>query len=63
MIEVGRLLSSYPRATAEPTLKGIRFAVERGEILGSLGPSGAGKSHDDLFLLVLVEKTTPCLFC
>jgi len=43
MIEVERLEYAYPGA-AEKTLKGLSFAVGRGEIFGLLGPSGAGKS-------------------
>jgi fluoroquinolone transport system ATP-binding protein len=43
MIQVERLEYSYPGA-AEKTLKGLNFAIGRGEIFGFLGPSGAGKS-------------------
>ncbi len=41
MIEVERLWKSYGRF---PALRGIGFAVARGEIAGFLGPNGAGKS-------------------
>jgi len=41
MIEVDRLEKSYGFARA---LKGISFAVQKGEVVGFLGPNGAGKS-------------------
>lgn len=43
MIKVKNLDYSYPKAEA-PTLKGLNFEIEKGEIFGFLGPSGAGKS-------------------
>ena len=42
-IDVQALYLKYPAAKAD-TIRGIHFAVDRGEIFGFLGPSGAGKS-------------------
>jgi ABC-2 type transport system ATP-binding protein len=41
MIEVKELTKTYGDRTA---VRGVTFAVKRGEILGFLGPNGAGKS-------------------
>jgi ABC-2 type transport system ATP-binding protein len=41
MIEVNQLTKRYARHEA---VRGISFAVERGEIVGFLGPNGAGKT-------------------
>lgn len=43
MIQVKNLVFQYPK-NESPTLKGLDFDIERGEIFGFLGPSGAGKS-------------------
>lgn len=43
MIKVENLIFSYP-INDEPTLKGLDFEINKGEIFGFLGPSGAGKS-------------------
>ncbi len=43
MIVVNQLEFAYPGNT-QPTLKGISFSIQKGEIIGLLGPSGAGKS-------------------
>jgi fluoroquinolone transport system ATP-binding protein len=43
MIQVRNLVFRYPKNDL-PTLKGLSFDVEQGEIFGFLGPSGAGKS-------------------
>jgi fluoroquinolone transport system ATP-binding protein len=43
MIEVEKLVFKYPKNDS-PTLKGLSFNVDKGEVFGFLGPSGAGKS-------------------
>ena len=48
-----------PSATAATTVvKGISFAVARGEIFGLLGPNGAGKTTTILMLLGLSDITS-----
>lgn len=53
-IRVEGLAYAYPDA-AEPTLHGLDFAVEDGEIFGFLGPSGAGKSTTQRILIRLLR--------
>lgn len=43
MIDVENLIFQYPNNDT-PTLKGLNFNIEKGEVFGFLGPSGAGKS-------------------
>ncbi len=54
MIEIKNLQFTYP-SNAEPTIKGINFHIEAGEIFGFLGPSGAGKSTTQKILVGLYE--------
>src|SRR6185312_10144831 len=54
VIAVGGLTFTYPRAAA-PALRGMDFAVGRGEIFGFLGPSGAGKSTTQKLLIGLLR--------
>ncbi|ARU60209.1 ABC transporter ATP-binding protein [Tumebacillus avium] len=54
MIEVKGLRFSYP-GQEEETLKGLSFAIGRGEIFGFLGPSGAGKSTTQKILIGILK--------
>ena len=53
MIEVEQLGFTYAGA-ASKVLKGLSFAIQKGEILGFLGPSGAGKSTTQKILIKLL---------
>ncbi|TMV46816.1 ABC transporter ATP-binding protein [Paenibacillus mesophilus] len=55
MIEVERLQFTYPGA-ADQTLRGLSFAIGRGEIFGFLGPSGAGKSTTQKILIGVLKQ-------
>ena len=54
MITVENLQYTYPKNDA-PTLKGISFAIQPGEIFGFLGPSGSGKSTTQKILYKLLD--------
>jgi fluoroquinolone transport system ATP-binding protein len=54
MIDVGELHFTYS-GSAEAAVRGVAFAVARGEIFGFLGPSGAGKSTTQKILVGLLE--------
>ena len=54
VIDVGDLEFTYAHAS-EAAVRGLTFAVERGEIFGFLGPSGAGKSTTQKVLIGLLE--------
>lgn len=53
VIEVDNLTFTYPGGT-EPAVRGMDFAVGKGEIFGFLGPSGAGKSTTQKILIGLL---------
>ncbi len=53
VLEVEQLRFTYPGN--RPAVRGISFAVRRGEIFGLLGPSGAGKSTTQRLLLGLLQ--------
>lgn len=55
MIDVKDLRFTYPGRT-EPTLKGMGFSIEQGEIFGFLGPSGAGKSTAQKILIGILKN-------
>ncbi|WP_227374803.1 ABC transporter ATP-binding protein [Haladaptatus halobius] len=55
MISVRDLYFSYP-GSQTPTLHGLDFEVEAGEVFGFLGPSGAGKSTTQNVLTGLLDN-------
>ncbi len=54
VISVRGLTFTYPKSS-EPAVRGMDFAVGRGEIFGFLGPSGAGKSTTQKLLIGLLR--------
>ena len=54
MIRVRGLTFTYPKSS-KPAVRGMDFAVGRGEIFGFLGPSGAGKSTTQKVLIGLLR--------
>lgn len=57
VIRVNDLAFTYPGA-GEPAVRGLNFAIRRGEIFGFLGPSGAGKSTTQKILIGLLKSYT-----
>lgn len=54
MIYVQDLFFTYPGKKA-PTLKGLNFSIQKGEIFGFLGPSGAGKSTTQKIIIGILK--------
>jgi fluoroquinolone transport system ATP-binding protein len=54
VVDVQGLAYTYPGAAA-PTVSGLTFAIEPGEVFGFLGPSGAGKSTTQKVLIGLLR--------
>jgi fluoroquinolone transport system ATP-binding protein len=54
MIEVRDLCFTYPKGK-QPAVRGLNFAIARGEIFGFLGPSGSGKSTTQKILIGLLD--------
>lgn len=57
MIQVENLVFQYPN-TQSPTLKGLSFSIDKGEVFGFLGPSGAGKSTAQKVLYKILTDYT-----
>lgn len=57
VIRASDLALTYP-GTEEPAVRGLDFAIRRGEIFGFLGPSGAGKSTTQKVLIGLLKDYT-----
>ncbi|WP_042220816.1 ABC transporter ATP-binding protein [Oceanobacillus manasiensis] len=55
MIDVEKLHFTYP-GRKEPTIKGMDFTINEGEIFGFLGPSGAGKSTAQKILIGMLKN-------
>ena len=55
MIHVQDLQFTYSGETT-PTIRGINFDIQKGEIFGFLGPSGAGKSTTQKILIRLLKN-------
>ena len=54
IIEVNQLVKCYPGGD-RPAVRGVSFAVRRGEIFGLLGPAGAGKTTLSAMLACLLK--------
>lgn len=57
VIRVNDLAYTYPGA-GESAVRGLNFAIRRGEVFGFLGPSGAGKSTTQKVLIGLLKSYT-----
>jgi ABC-2 type transport system ATP-binding protein len=55
IIEVNQLVKHYP-GSDQPAVRGLSFAVRRGEVFGLLGPTGAGKTTTLLLLAGLLKS-------
>lgn len=55
MIEVKDLHFTYP-TNQKPTIKGLNFTINQGEIFGFLGPSGAGKSTTQKIIIGILKN-------
>ena len=54
IIDVSDLTLTYP-GTRDPSIEGLTFHVDDGEVFGFLGPSGAGKSTTQKALIGLLR--------
>lgn len=56
IVEANDLVKQYP-GSPEPAVRGVSFAIRRGEIFGFLGPNGAGKTTTISMLSCLLRPT------
>lgn len=56
IIEVNQLSKHYP-GSAQPAVREVSFAIQRGEIFGFLGPNGAGKTTTISMLSCLLKPS------
>ena len=56
IVEVDKLVKQYP-GSPEPAVRGVSFAIQKGEIFGFLGPNGAGKTTTISMLSCLLKPT------
>jgi ABC-2 type transport system ATP-binding protein len=59
MIVIKNLTKMYG---TQPALKGVSFAVNKGDIFGFIGPNGAGKTTTIRILATLLEPTSGTVF-
>jgi ABC-2 type transport system ATP-binding protein len=59
VVQVSELVKQYGRGrSAFTAVKGVSFAVQRGEVFGFLGPNGAGKTTTISVLCTLLRPTS-----
>jgi len=56
IVEADQLVKQYP-GNPEPSVRGLSFAIQQGEIFGFLGPNGAGKTTTISMLSCLLKPT------
>lgn len=56
IVEANQLVKQY-QGSPEPAVRGVSFAIQKGEIFGFLGPNGAGKTTTISMLSCLLKPT------
>ena len=56
IVEANHLVKQYP-GSDQPAVRGVSFAIQRGEIFGFLGPNGAGKTTTISMLSCLLKPS------